>query len=394
LSRIAQINLTYIPEYSDGAATVKFKSVDQKLTTSVDLKFRITPESVASKLKEKDANGNELWQSMLRMEAVYTNIRSRANVGDTQSMVITNYTYNEVTKVATISASCGNLDDAFFNESMGANISLSIDYFSNSFSTAYIPLMPLAGTVESNKYQIIYFTKSNTDGQIVEPNEGYNFGEGVEIISNVYKDGMGIITLNKEMSFFRVDDTIGVFSGKEDLQSIVLPEGNYAIGRNAFKNSGLAGELILPEGITQIGVSAFENCDKLSDKLYIPNSVTTIHEKAFYDCNGFVKAELHLGANVKTLGKNAFTILNANAYYQNSFDHIYWHYANTDNQLSIVNGSVTKFLGAIVSISNSSFGSVTIANIINKPTLHVPASGKSNYSKNEVLKSIFSITNL
>ena len=100
-----------------------------------------------------------------------------------------------------------------------------------------------------------------------------------------------------------------MFKGKENLESIVIPDSWTVIpfegfkectnlksvdmpntitkiGYSAFYNSGLTGSLTLPIGLTSIGDWAFYGCHGLTGTLSIPESVTYIGGFAFLGCDG------------------------------------------------------------------------------------------------------------
>lgn len=74
-----------------------------------------------------------------------------------------------------------------------------------------------------------------------------------------------------------------LFSGCESLQSITLPAGVKSIENSAFKDTALTSvPFETVKELRYIGASAFENT-KITT-LKVPDSVTTIDDKAFYDC--------------------------------------------------------------------------------------------------------------
>lgn len=116
---------------------------------------------------------------------------------------------------------------------------------------------------------VIYYT--STDGQIVTPyRDGrggtggdYTAGFGANIISNVYVDGLGIITFD--------DDIDKVYFG--------------------FNECSTLRTIILPSSVTEIGVSAFDSCTSLVS-VNIPANVTTIEWLAFYGCSSLTNIEI------------------------------------------------------------------------------------------------------
>ena len=62
-----------------------------------------------------------------------------------------------------------------------------------------------------------------------------------------------------------------------------IPTSVTTIGNRAFYDCGSLTSIVIPNSVTTIGDEAFFDCDMLSS-VTIPNSVTTIGDYAFYDC--------------------------------------------------------------------------------------------------------------
>ena len=100
-----------------------------------------------------------------------------------------------------------------------------------------------------------------------------------------------------------------VFDGCVSLKEIDLPDGLLEIHGGAFRNSGIE-SITLPAGLTKLGEGtlnyvggAFEGCEKLGSIL-IPKSVIEIGIKCFYGCTGIT--EIEIGNSVEKIGKDAF----------------------------------------------------------------------------------------
>ena len=90
-------------------------------------------------------------------------------------------------------------------------------------------------------------------------------------------------------------------------KNTIIPNSVTSIGNRAFVNCiGLTGNLTIPNSVTTIGEYAFYYCTGITGSLTIPNSVTTIGEYAFYGCNGFI-GDLTIGNSVTTIGSYAFS---------------------------------------------------------------------------------------
>ena len=91
-----------------------------------------------------------------------------------------------------------------------------------------------------------------------------------------------------------------------------IPTGVNSIGSEAFANSGLT-SLTIPNSITSIGDWAFQDCQNLS-AITIPSSVTFIGNYAFYGCGSL--STVFFEGNAPTVGSNAFIYAgNAQIYY-------------------------------------------------------------------------------
>ena len=99
--------------------------------------------------------------------------------------------------------------------------------------------------------------ETSSDGNVITPKTGVF---SVNITSNVYENGKGIITFDKELT---------------------------TIGEKAFYLSTTLTSIIIPNGVITIGNGVFFSCSKLSN-INIGNSVTTIGMSAFYGCNNLI----------------------------------------------------------------------------------------------------------
>ncbi len=99
------------------------------------------------------------------------------------------------------------------------------------------------------------------------------------------------------------------FNGCSKLESIIIPDAVNSIGQYAFSGCTNLKSISLGEGTESIGNSAFSGCSSLS-KIVIPGSVNYIYDLAFNGCSGLKivimadrnsEGELNLGYN----GKNS-----------------------------------------------------------------------------------------
>lgn len=178
-------------------------------------------------------------------------------------------------------------------------------YFELVFNINFIP-----------NNEIWYETTNDTaiDVKYYNPNNN----DGLNIISNTYKKGLGIIKFNGDVTKLRR----GIFSGSwlkkvylpsnlniigdgafescHRLEHITIPKGVTTISDEAFEFCGLR-DITLPKGVTMIGKAAFKHCRDLHS-IIIPDSVTVIGEKAFSYCSSL---------NTVTIPNSVVTIENS-----------------------------------------------------------------------------------
>lgn len=115
------------------------------------------------------------------------------------------------------------------------------------------------------------------------------------------------------------------FASCDSLVAVTLPAGLQRIGASAFAHSENLREMIIPDNVTSFGANVFTGCKRLakvvvgtgitkipSETFYgsgvkdvtLPEGITEIGEKAFYDCD--VLEELTLPQTVTTVGRMAF----------------------------------------------------------------------------------------
>ncbi len=171
-------------------------------------------------------------------------------------------------------------------------------------------------TIQNNE---IWYTSS--DGKIVTPDPFNRNSFGVNILSNEYKNGRGVITFDGnittigEMAFFlcktltsvTIPKSVtvirgGAFKGCSALTEITIPDGVTEIGDGAFSDTAIT-NISIPESVTSIGISAFNGCSALTE-ITIPDSVTSIGNYAFIGCSALT--EITIPDSVTSIGDGAF----------------------------------------------------------------------------------------
>lgn len=87
-----------------------------------------------------------------------------------------------------------------------------------------------------------------------------------------------------------------------NISSVSLPQSIRSIGDKAFYNCNILSSINLPEGLLEIGENAFYNC-RLNN-LVIPDSVVRIGKRAFYHCRNL--NEVHIPFDLEDIGDYAF----------------------------------------------------------------------------------------
>ncbi len=119
-------------------------------------------------------------------------------------------------------------------------------------------------------------------------------------VTHTFDQGVGTITLDGEVAI------IGYRAfNRTILTSVTLPESVTTIGNQAFNNCDSLLSVTLSEGLTTIGEDAFYACDTLQS-VTIPASVTTIESGAFMYCSGLISVTFLSNACQNAIGECAF----------------------------------------------------------------------------------------
>ncbi len=187
------------------------------------------------------------------------------------------------------------------------NIEVEEDCITFTFADGRVVTLPLtnndgndgsgdSGEVvgENNK---IYYTTS--DGKKLFPYNTEPAAYGAVLVSNVYKDGQGVLTFDDTITSLEYQ----AFYECDSLTSITIPDSVTTIGVSVFANCHSLTSITIPDSVTTIGVSAFSNCHSLTS-VTIPDSVTTIGDYAFSNCDSLTSVTI--GDSVTTIGYEAF----------------------------------------------------------------------------------------
>ena len=164
----------------------------------------------------------------------------------------------------------------------------------------------------------IYYT--STDGNVVTPYNPNAFD--VNIISNTYENGQGIIILDGPVTMIGSD----AFYNCSTLASIDIPNGVVSIKKGAFQGCSALTSIAIPDGVTCVERQSFYKCEALKtihlsntlesigsyafchcislEAIDIPEGVTMIDECTFYNCPSL--ASISMGDAITRIGKSAF----------------------------------------------------------------------------------------
>lgn len=102
---------------------------------------------------------------------------------------------------------------------------------------------------------------------------------------------------------FKIENGLLIECLDKNVKEVVIPNTVTSIGEYAFINCESLTNITIPDSVTSIGVEAFAGCTSL-ESVTIPNSLTTIEEGAFSDCISLT--EIIIPNSVTYIGKFAF----------------------------------------------------------------------------------------
>ena len=149
---------------------------------------------------------------------------------------------------------------------------------------------------------------TNGDGELDEAETA-----AVTDIGTVFNGNWTITSFN-ELQYFTGLTSIGswAFHGCHGLTSITIPDGVTSIGYNAFEDCYCLTSVTIPKNVTSIDYYAFCGCISLTS-ITIPESVTSIGYYAFSACDVLTSIKVEEGNTVYDSRENCNAIIETNS---------------------------------------------------------------------------------
>ena len=228
------------------------------------------------------------------LETINLDHVKKVNFNAFASTSLKNINLNSVESIATRAfVGCKNLENVL----LGANLK-TITF--GSFSSCSPNLkIKFAGTIDDWSKAVELSTVTNfknfkgiTDGEVYELFVNSTIKVGGEFIVPDY--------------WTSVPD--GIFSGVNDITSLIIHDNIETIGTYAFYKTGIV-DLTLNSGLKNVGDRAFSMISITT--LNIPDSVIQIGEGAFQDCKYLTTVNINKTSNLTIFGNYAFSGCNA-----------------------------------------------------------------------------------
>lgn len=315
-------SVTYIPKYSDGKATMDYR------TKIAELDFLVSPKSAVTELEK-------VWDKALSLKAIYTITRAVEFI----DVPIVEFVADSNNGVITIKASGVNLSEDFYTGQSDAKAILQISDGNSWLSSDYITMTPNYN-IQFKDLGVMAICCKNWDTNH-DSELSYEEAAAVETIGTVFKENDDIIHFTELKYFTGISEIPAeAFSQCTSLWEITLPDNITSIGSSAFSKCSSLESIAIPNSTISIGTDAFNECTYLQSvnisdlskwcklrfassranplyygsKLYLnnkviseltsPSDITEIKDYAFYNCSSL--KSITISNNVTSIGKSAF----------------------------------------------------------------------------------------
>ena len=231
------------------------------------------------------------------------------------------------------------------------------------FAMILLPLVASAHDIEVQNADgvTIYYNYINGGNEL----EVTYRGDKHDSYTNEYH---GIIVIPEKVTYIngtRKVTRIGSYAFyKCNLVAVTIPNSVTSIGNNAFFDCDYLTSITIPNSVTSIGERAFEGCSGLTS-ITIPNSVTSIGYWAFRYCFGLTSVTI--GSGVTSIGEKAFEGCKhlTSITIPNSVTSIgYSAFSNCTSLTSVTIPNSVTFIGGSAFYGCSGLTSVTIGNSV------------------------------
>lgn len=277
-NKTTSIELTYIPRYNDGKATVFYTKAEDSY---VEFDFEVSPISAVAD-----------WKNISTLKAVYTQTRAEINFVD---MDILEWATNKAKGIITIKASGKNLSKDFFAGKQDASARLVVSSDDINIISDYIPMVAKQ-TVKLTDYVLTTTFSTSDDCEIYFTNYASNpiVQEDNSLVVIDYGDGTYGTKLNHTYSktgdykvkfYFSKPITAiaDITFNATSIKQISIPTSVVSIGNLAF-NSSLLESIYFESGsnLSSIGDAAFS--DTSLQEICLPSSLESVGYGIFSGC--------------------------------------------------------------------------------------------------------------
>lgn len=131
----------------------------------------------------------------------------------------------------------------------------------------------------------------------------YTLDENMQITLTSYSVDEKEVVIPSEIEGRQVVGIGTAFRDNKNVEKIYIPDSVTSIGSSAFENCTSLTSVTIPDSVTSIGDEAFKNCNSLTS-ITIPGGVMSVGYSAFYGCE--LLAEITMPDNVTSIGDEAF----------------------------------------------------------------------------------------